>query len=48
MDKAQGSAQDKAAWHAAHGQAWEDQLERSRLEKARGQRGTAQAGVGRR
>ena len=31
MDK----AQDKAAWHAAHGQAWEDQLERTRLEKLR-------------
>ena len=31
MDK----AQDKAAWHAAHGQAWADQLERTRLEKLR-------------
>ncbi len=30
-----GKAQDKAAWHEAHGQAWEDQLERTRLEKAR-------------
>ena len=30
-----GSAQGKEAWHAAHGQAWEDQLERTRLEKAR-------------
>ncbi len=35
MGKAQGSAQDKAAWHAAHGQAWEDQLDRTRLEKLR-------------
>jgi len=26
---------DKEAWHAAHGQAWEDQLERTRLEKLR-------------
>lgn len=30
-----GSAQGKEAWHASHGQAWEDQLERTRLENLR-------------
>ncbi len=31
MDK----AQDKEAWHAAHGQAWQDRIDRTRLEKLR-------------
>ncbi len=35
MDKAPRSAQSKEAWAAAHGQAWQDQLERTHLEKAR-------------
>ncbi len=35
MDKAPRSAQSKEAWAAAHGQAWQDQLERTRLEKLR-------------
>lgn len=39
MDK----AQDKAAWHAAHGQAWFDQLERTRLEKFRAANGKRDA-----
>lgn len=35
MDKAPRSAQSKEAWHAAHGQAWQDRIDRTRLEKLR-------------
>jgi len=30
-----GKSQSKAAWAAAHGQAWQDRIDRTRLEKAR-------------
>ncbi len=35
MDKAPRSAQSKEAWAAAHGQAWQDRIDRTRLEKLR-------------
>ncbi len=28
-------SQAKEAWHASHGQAWQDRIDRTRLEKAR-------------